>query len=186
MADPLGAQGRLLLGGGVPGPVAVQPGELLVDRGVLGVELERLLVVDLGILEAAGLAGRPRELQDALRGSRHQRHGDGDDADQGHDHEQPREDQQRFPANGHRAILLWLETPYRATWQTDPCRRPSRSRRGPSACGVGNPGRLRRHGAGRRDETMACASVVHRARPARRRPGPVRRGIVREGQIHLP
>jgi hypothetical protein len=101
------------LGGGASGPVAKEPGELLVDRRVPGVDLERLLVTDLGIFEAAGRLGLPRELQEALGGARPEGHCDGDDADQGDHHEQPREDQQRFPANGHRAILLWLETPYR-------------------------------------------------------------------------
>ena len=53
--QPIGCETRLLLGGCVVHPVAVETGKLLVNRGVLGFELEGLLVVDLGILEAAGL-----------------------------------------------------------------------------------------------------------------------------------
>src|SRR5262249_21257382 len=133
------AQVGLLLSRGVFGPVAVEPGELFVDRGVLGLNLERLLVIDLGVLEAVVVLGLLRELQDALRRARHERQGDRDHADEGHDQEHPREDYQGFPANGHRAILLWLETPYRATWKTTRAGNLSRSRRGPSACGVGTP-----------------------------------------------
>ena len=55
------------------GPVAVELGELLVDRGVLGIELEGLLEVDLGILEPAGGDRGPGLLQDALRRSGHER-----------------------------------------------------------------------------------------------------------------
>ena len=42
-------------------------GEFLVNRRVLGLELKRLLEIDLGVFEAPGLAGGTGPLQDALR-----------------------------------------------------------------------------------------------------------------------
>ena len=54
---PLVQEQSSLVGGSVLGPIAIETGKFVVNRGVLGVELEGLFIVNLGLLEGPGTRG---------------------------------------------------------------------------------------------------------------------------------
>ena len=64
---PLVQERRSLVVGRMLGPIAIETGEFVVNRGVLGVELKRLFEVDLGLLETPSIVGHASAPEKALR-----------------------------------------------------------------------------------------------------------------------